>query len=85
MEHSLEIAAFYWDKNPLLDSQSEFLITIPTEIIDVIWCKKKHIVVDSKSYHLFEVIPLWLSDKESACNAGAAGDMGLIPGSEKSP
>ena len=23
----------------------------------------------------------WLSDKESACNAGAAGDAGLIPGS----
>ena len=25
-------------------------------------------------------IPWWLSDKESACNAGAAGDMGSIPG-----
>jgi len=42
-------------------------------------------VVASKFYHLFEEIPLWLSHKESACNAGAAGDMGLIPGSERFP
>ena len=27
----------------------------------------------------------WLSGKESACNAGATEDIGLIPGSEKSP
>ena len=27
----------------------------------------------------------WLSSKESACNAGAAGDMGSIPGSGRSP
>ena len=26
----------------------------------------------------------WLSDKESSCNAGATGDMGLIPGSGRS-
>jgi len=26
--------------------------------------------------------PRWLSGKESACNAGAAGDTGLIPGWE---
>ena len=26
------------------------------------------------------IIPQWLSGKESACNAGAAGDMALIPG-----
>ena len=25
-------------------------------------------------------LPRWLSGKESACNAGAAGDLGLIPG-----
>jgi len=24
-------------------------------------------------------LPCWLSDKESACNARASGDMGLIP------
>ena len=27
----------------------------------------------------------WLSGKESACNAGAARDAGLIPGSGRSP
>ena len=27
----------------------------------------------------------WLSGKESACSAGAAGDPGLIPGSGRSP
>ena len=27
----------------------------------------------------------WHNGKESACNAGAAGDVGLIPGLEKSP
>ena len=29
-------------------------------------------------------LPPWLSGKESVCNAGAAGDLGLIPGSGKS-
>ena len=29
-------------------------------------------------------LPWWLSDKESSCNAGATGDMGLIPGSGRS-
>ena len=27
----------------------------------------------------------WLSSKESACNAGAKGDLGQIPGAERSP
>ena len=26
----------------------------------------------------------WLSSKKSACNAGASGDVGLIPGSKSS-
>ena len=30
-------------------------------------------------------LPQWLSDKESACIAGAAGDPSLIPGSARSP
>ena len=30
-------------------------------------------------------LPWWLSSKESACNAVAAGDTGLIPGAGKSP
>ena len=30
-------------------------------------------------------LPKWLSDKESACNAGAAGDAISIPGSGRSP
>ena len=28
---------------------------------------------------------MWFSGKESACNAGDAGDVGSIPGSRKSP
>ena len=28
---------------------------------------------------------MWLSGKESACNAGDTGDVGLIPGSGRSP
>ena len=31
------------------------------------------------------LLPQWLSSKESACNAGATGDTGWIPGSERSP
>ena len=30
-------------------------------------------------------LPWWLSGKESACNVGAAGDPGWIPGSGRSP
>ena len=30
-------------------------------------------------------LPWWLSDKESACSAGAAVDRGSIPGSGRSP
>ena len=30
-------------------------------------------------------LPKWLSDTESACNAGATGDASLIPGSGRSP
>ena len=29
--------------------------------------------------------PCWLSGKESACDVGAAGDMGSIPGLGRSP
>ena len=29
--------------------------------------------------------PRWLSDKESTCTAGDEGDLGSIPGSERSP
>ena len=31
------------------------------------------------------MLPLWLSGKESACNAGDLGDVGLIPGLGRSP
>ena len=30
-------------------------------------------------------LPLWLSSKETACNAEATGDAGSIPGLERSP
>ena len=32
-----------------------------------------------------KALPRWLSGKESACNAGATGDLGSIPGSGRSP
>ena len=34
----------------------------------------------SSSSRLFKGLPQWLSGKESACNAGTARDVGLIPG-----
>ena len=56
------------------------------------------IIIISEVFHIFLIIifffnlvclnlglPYWLSGKESACNAGDAGDVGLIPGSGKSP
>ena len=30
-------------------------------------------------------LPLWLSSKETSCNAGDTGDSGSIPGSGRSP
>ena len=33
-------------------------------------------------YVIYMGLPQWLSGKESACNAGAAGDVGSIPGQE---
>ena len=30
-------------------------------------------------------LPWWLSNKESACSAGAAGDTGSVPGWGRSP
>ena len=39
----------------------------------------------SRSPRRHSGLPWWLSDKESTCNAGDAGDMGLIPGSGRSP
>ena len=34
---------------------------------------------------LFSGLPWWLSGKETACSAGAAGDVGSIPESGSSP
>ena len=34
---------------------------------------------------LFQGLPLWLSGKESTCSAGAAGNIGSIPGLGRSP
>ena len=36
------------------------------------------------THTLYRASP-WLSDKEFACNAGGAGDAGLIPGWGRSP
>ena len=41
-------------------------------------------IINSLIYR-FKGLPRWLSGKESACNAGDAGDTGSIPGSGRSP
>ena len=46
---------------------------------------KVKVLLLSKCHLTVEKIPQWLSGKESSCNAGAAGDTGLIPGSGRSP
>ena len=38
-------------------------------------------VVVTRDWGAGEGLPWWLSGKESTCYAGAAGDVGLIPGS----
>jgi len=38
-----------------------------------------------QSYSLIHGLPQWFSDKESACNAGAPVDAGLIPGLGRLP
>ena len=35
--------------------------------------------------HIYKGLPWWPSSKESTCNAGGARDVGLIPGSGRSP
>ena len=35
--------------------------------------------------YMSQCLPRWLSDKESACNAGDTGDLGSIPGLARSP
>ena len=37
------------------------------------------------SNELLNVLPLWLSGKESTCSAGVTGDTGSIPGLQGSP
>ena len=58
------------------------------------WCAAIHGVAQSRTRlsdwtALIRVytygLPQWLRGKESACNAGDTGDLGLIPGSERSP
>ena len=48
---------------------------------------QNHLAQPQKSWGvtLFRGLPQRLSGKESACNAGASGDAGLIPGSGRSP
>ena len=44
-------------------------------------CKNMCIYINLYTHGL----PWWLSGKESACSAGETGDMGLTPGSGRSP
>ena len=44
--------------------------------------KMKKIIIISGKADVYQVLPRWCSDKQSACNAG---DVGLIPGMERSP
>ena len=42
-------------------------------------------VVVTRGWGAGEGLPWWLSGKESSWNAGASGDVGLNPGSGRSP
>ena len=47
---------------------------------------KRHLFMQINAWMNSEVgLPRWRSGKESACNAGDVGDVGLIPGSIRSP
>ena len=55
-----------------------------------VWDNEIHITIHKTNKDLLYSTwnyghPQWLSDKESACNAGDTGDVGLIPGSGRSP
>ena len=45
----------------------------------------EYIVNYSICLSVFGVLPQWLSGKESACNAGDIREVGLFPGSRRSP
>ena len=57
----------------------------------IFWVSGLNIMLHTRKPCILVVtLPLWglprrLSSKESACNAGAAGDMGLIPGLGRFP
>ena len=49
-------------------------------------CVNIHTHTDTHTHiHTHMGLPRWLSGKESTCNIRAAGDVGLIPGSGRSP
>ena len=54
-----------------LDNRDQYFLLIEVQLI----------------YNIVNIytLPQWLSNKESACNAGAAEDAGSIPGSGRSP
>ena len=45
----------------------------------------KHINIIRDIYDKLRELPWWLSGEESACDAEDAGNLGLIPGSGRSP
>ena len=52
------------------------------ERIMKMWCVNIHTHIHT---HTYMGLPRWLRGKESTCSAGATGDVGLIPGSGRSP
>ena len=53
--------------------------------IVLVSAKHQHEAAIGLNSDLMFGLPWWLSSKESACNAGAVGDKGSIPGSGRSP
>ena len=51
---------------------------------DSLWPHEPMVLTWDKNPNNLKGLPWWLNGKESACNAGASGDMGLIPGSGRS-
>ena len=67
------------EKKHLIKLASLSLLNLSTNLVG------KHINIISDIYDKLGELPWWLSGEESACNAEDAGDLGLIPGSGRSP
>ena len=71
---------------PCLDSSHWILIKIIWKpyLFSVLKLRRREKVICQVMWFLWG-LPRWLSSEDSACNAGDTGDVGLVPGSGRSP